>query len=245
MAIDIRPPNLTAPTEAGRLEQLHRYLFQMTEQLNWALNTIEKDMSNTNTVIQQIDRGGSDDTPEKAQQNFASIKALIIKSADIVESYYETISKKLEGEYSALSEFGTFKQNVTAYFDVSPTEFKQTFNNIQTIQGKVDELENFKEETIEANAYIKTGLLEEDVNGSIYGLEVGQEKTNNGEKVFEKFARFTSDRLSFYNTNGAEVAYISDFKLFITSAEILGSLFHGGYEIDSSDGLAYLWRGRR
>ena len=242
MSIGIRLPNINAPTEAGRLEQMRSYLYQMSEQLNWALKNLEKGISNTDTIVHKLESGSSGNTPEVAQKNFASVKALIIKSADIVNSYYQTISEKLKGEYEALSDYGTFKEETVAEFEKTSKAFTEKFENIQTI---ISELEDFKDETIKANAYIKSGLLDEDANGPIYGLEIGQETTIGGEKVFDKFARFTSDKLSFYNTNGTEVAYISDFKLFITNAEILGSLFHGGYEEDSSDGIAYIWRGRR
>ena len=56
-------------------------------------------------------------------------------------------------------------------------------------------------------------------------------------EVFDKFARFTSDRLSFYDQNDNEVAYISDRKLYITHVEVKGTFSIGGF-IDTvlSDG---------
>jgi hypothetical protein len=47
--------------------------------------------------------------------------------------------------------------------------------------------------------------------------------------VFNKFARFTSEKLSFYDSNGIEVAYISDKKLYITHIEVTGSFTQGGF----------------
>ena len=71
----------------------------------------------------------------------------------------------------------------------------------------------------------------------VYGMEVGQRTEIDGEEVFDKFARFTSDRLSFYDQNDNEVAYISDRKLYITHVEVKGTFRMGGF-VDStlSDG---------
>ena len=78
----------------------------------------------------------------------------------------------------------------------------------------------------------------------VYGIEVGQRNTVNGVEVFNKFARFTADRLSFYDQSGEEVAYISDFKLYITNAEVTGTLKLGGFLIDTSKGFTLKWAGR-
>ena len=75
-------------------------------------------------------------------------------------------------------------------------------------------------------------------------MEVGQSNEVNGENVFDKFSRFTADRLSFYDRNDVEVAYVGDYKLYITNAEITGNLKLGGYLIDTTDGLAFKWIGR-
>jgi hypothetical protein len=54
-------------------------------------------------------------------------------------------------------------------------------------------------------------------------MEIGQRTEVDGVEVFNKYARFTSDRLSFFDQNGNEVAYISDKKLYISHIEVTGS----------------------
>ena len=239
--IDIRRPNINAPTERGMLEQMRAYLYQVSEQLNWAFNTIETGSSSPSVQIQD-NSSAKESSPEEVKANFNSIKALIIKSADIVDAYYETISKKLEGLYVAESDFGTYKEETSATINESSTRIDALFGNIQEITSLIDEINN---ELIETDAYIRTGLLYYDESGAaVYGLEIGQTNTVNGDKVFDKFARFSSDRLSFYDINDIEVAYISDYMLFITNATITGTLGLGGYEYDTSDGIAHVWKGR-
>ena len=90
-------------------------------------------------------------------------------------------------------------------------------------------IKNITYTLVEVNTSIKSGLLYYDENEiPIYGLEIGQKNIINGVEVFNKFARFTADRLSFYDPNGIEVAYISDRKLYISNVEITISLKIGG-----------------
>ena len=92
------------------------------------------------------------------------------------------------------------------------------------MQEIITDVENVEHTLIEVNAHIKTGILYYDDDGvPVYGLEVGQRTEIDGEEVFNKYARFTSNKLSFYDQNDNEVAYISDRKLYITHIEVTGS----------------------
>ena len=72
-------------------------------------------------------------------------------------------------------------------------------------------------------------LAASDDGAPVYGLEIGQRTEIDGVETFNKYARFTSEKLSFYDSNDNEVAYISDKKLYITHVEITGSLSLGGF----------------
>ena len=105
---------------------------------------------------------------------------------------------------------------------------------MQEILTDIDTLEH---SLIEVNANIKSGLLYYDDSGvPVYGLEIGQRTKIDGEEIFDKFARFTSDRLSFYDHNNNEVAYISDRKLFITHAEVKTFSMGGFMDTVQADG---------
>jgi hypothetical protein len=236
MGIDIALPNITAPTEQGKLEQIRSYLYRLAEQLKWALNTLETD---TASVVTQMTASASKKTPEaEAQSNFNSIKSLIITSADIVDAYYDVVNNRLLGEYSALSEFGTFTEKTELNFTATSKRIDALFDNQQSIDDLMYDID----------AHIFAGMLYTDGDVEVYGLEIGQKvtKTNDDgsvEETFNKYARFTSDRLSFYDQNDIEVAYISDYKLYITNAEVRGELKLGGYKIDTSNGLVFTWEG--
>lgn len=238
MSYDLIYPNISANTEKGQIEQIRSYLYQFVDQLKWALNSIE---SSGVQVLQQASKSSvkSNPTEEEVQTTFNSIKSLIIKSADIVESYYEEFNKKFSGSYVAQSDFGTFIEQTEQSIEENSTGIEQTFAHLQ---GIITDIAKLEYSLIEANAHLKSGLLFYDDSGTpIYGLEVGQRNEINGVEVFNKYARFTSDRLSFYDKNDTEVAYISDYKLYITNVQIMGTLTLGRFVHETSNGLVIKW----
>lgn len=239
--IDIRQPNITAQTDREQLLQMRSYLYQLSQQLQWAFNTIDASGGSgtaSGTVSGVPVSAGTTDT----SNTFAEIKDLIIKSADIVNAYYMQINKRLEGQYVAQSDFGKYSEKTAQDIVENSTSINQIFSNLRETS---DLVETLYASSVNTNAYIKTGLLYEDEHGiPVYGLEVGQTNDVNGENVFTKFARFRSDRLSFYDRNDTEVAYVSDYKLYITNAEITGSLrLADKFKIYYNNGLAFQWIG--
>ena len=223
MSTEIRLPNITATTEAGKLQQVQSYLFQLVEQLNFALKSVDS-VAGSNVVMET---GGSTGVKreQETQASFNSIKALIIKSADIVNAYYDVIIERLSGEYVAESEFGTYRETTEQTITKTSTMVEQNFRSVQQI---ITDLEGLQHKLIEVDAHINSGMLYYDEDGvPVYGLEIGQRTEIDGVEVFNKYARFTAEKLSFYDSNGNEVAYISDKKLYITHIEVTGSFSIG------------------
>lgn len=225
------------------MAQMQSYMHQLVEQLNWALNTVSNAQNgNYSNIV--IEKSRKNISPEEAEDTFNAIKALIIKSADIVRAYEETMKTTYKGEYIAISEFGTYMEETDRTIEENSKYTNEVFTNVQTITnasggGRLDVLEK---ETRETNAYIKRGLLEYDENGNaIYGVEVGE---TDEDGSYTKYARFKSDRLSFYDADSNEVAYIGAGCLFIRGKTVfLGEVQFGGYKADTTDGLAFTWVG--
>lgn len=225
MVLDLRLPNITGTTEREQLSQIKSYLYQLTGQLQWALNAVVSAPA-PSPVVQPSQSVIKQSKEEDAETTFASLKPLIIKSAEIVEAYYEEIESRLEGSYVAVSDFGTYQEDTALKIEETSKGIDQFYTNLQSIVTDIEKL-NFA--IAESNAHIRSGILYYDDNGlPVYGLEVGQRNTVDGVEVFNKYARFTSDRLSFYDSNETEVAYISDNKLFIRNIEVTFSYKIGG-----------------
>jgi catabolite regulation protein CreA len=243
MGLDLRLPNITATTEREQLVQIKSYLYQLAQQLQWALNTVET-QSTSNNVAQRPSQSVIVQAKEEdAEVTFNSLKSLIIKSADIVDAYYDEISKRLTGLYVAQSDFGTYIEETALTIEANSQGITQNYENVQQI---ITNIEALNISLLESQAHIHSGILYyDDIGHPVYGLEIGQRNTVDGEEVFNKYARFTSDRLSFYDQNNSEVAYISDYKMYVTNVEVTGVLRLGAFQIDTTKGfnLKYVGRG--
>lgn len=239
--IDIRLPNITATSSDGKIQQMQSYMHQLVEQLNWALNTVETAQSDSSTPSVKYQKSAPA-TQEEAEETFNSIKALIIKSADIVKAYEETIRTHFHGEYFAESDFGSFVDNTNRYVEENSRGVTEAYDRLQGIDTNLDGLLDYVETT---QGYIKRGEL---ADGSI-GVEIGETKPDGS---YRHFARFTAKKLSFYDVNDAEVAYIgagdgdtsnSNCLYVRGKAVFLGEIQLGGYKTDTTDGLAFTWIG--
>lgn len=238
MSIELRLPNIQGGTAAEQVAQMKSYMYQLVEQLNWALNTVESAQSG-NTSAPVAYQGSKPSTAQEAEDTFNSIKALIIKSADIVKAYEETIRTDFDGYYVAESDFGTYTEKTNLAIAESSKNIEEVYTSVQTITnadgtGSLDVL----------NAYIKRGILSD----GIVGIEIGETV----EGSFRKYARFTSDKLSFYDVNEKPVCYIGAGAadsgntncLYVTGKAVFqGEIQLGGYKTDTSDGLAFTWIG--
>ena len=230
MGIDIRFPNITATTPEGQMSQMQSYMHQLVEQLNWALATVDNAIQGNTANVAMTSQSASK-SEEEAVDTFNSIKALIIKSADIVTAYEESIKESFKGEYVAVSDFGTYTEQTNLSIETNSKGISELYTNVQSIDGDVRE----------TNAYIKRGLLGYDDNGNaVHGISVGE---TNEDGEYKKYAWFTAGKLSFFDGSGYEVAYISSNRLYIKDATFLGTVQFGKYKMDTSDGLAFTWIG--
>lgn len=166
------------------------------------------------------------------------------KVNDRVQAVYrsmEELETNLKGRYVAQGDFGTFAEDTNARIKANAEAIEQKYEDVQRLRSEVEEVAGA---VVAVNANIRTGLLYYDNGAPVYGVEVGQRTRVNGEEVFNKYARFISNRLSFYDQSGNEVSYISDYKLYITNAVVTGNLQVGGYMLDTTKGLGFKWIGR-
>lgn len=251
MSIELRKPNINAKDVVGQTAQIKSFLHELTNQLNWALNTLTGEVAQI--VMEQTKNDAKDVmSAEEKLKTFNALKEMIIKSADIVEAYEQNMELDFESKFWAAAgvtyedEHGdtqtvTCDQEYIQYLknsiDIGSEGITQNFSNIQMIRQKLLDYM-----ALNIDGYIRTGLLEElENNEGVYGVEVGQKTTLDGEVIFNKFARFTPDRLSFYDENGNEVGYYAGDKFYITKGEITDELILGKFLIDAKDGLRIYW----
>lgn len=237
-------PTGTASQIAARQ---YSYLFQMAQQLNLALEALE-----SGAAVQG--HGGLQQAPSGSamaalQQQYETLRSQIVKTAEQVEKTTEALTAKLNEEYVAQSEFGTYVQRLSAYLEANPEALTQYYGFCGDLQANMAAVDAaFNHYRLDTQGYIRTGIVSYDGDTPVYGVAVGQNLTTrqvDGETVVEQNnfrAVFTSRRLGFWQDD-TEIAYLSDNRLYITDITVLSGLNVGKWRMDSTAGLAFQWMG--
>ena len=208
MSIDIRQPKIDSATEAGQLRQIKSYLYQLVEQLNFALSSTDTSVSSEGAKTATTTTAASNQpvAQKSTQSIFNSLKVFIINSSDILNAYYEEISQRLDDVYVSDTDFEAYgkkiSQDIKAISDevggVSSdleTYAESTDTIIQNISDTVEEISNDIQVIMEAlnelTAYVKTGMLYNDDEGRpVYGVDLSKRDTDDGvEDIDTKLGR--------------------------------------------------------
>ena len=240
-----QPPALTGD-ERAQLQQLYRYLFKLSEQLNTSLEATDRQYRMA--IKTRSGSENSDDVFTPAlDAKYRELRSLIIKTADIVNQKMDRVVTQLNSEFQAISnEWGTFEQNIErTIIDTAENTIEQ-FDYSEHIYG-IDKtvMDGVTYYGITSLGYIKRGIIGfDDKNFPIYGIAVGtelKEKTviKDGKEyqqidTNQRIATYTSDRITFW-ANGVELAYFSGDKLFVTRVEVTDGITIGDMHIDVND----------
>lgn len=237
--IDIRRPNITAQSAEGQLSQIKTYLYQLTGQLNFALKTVEDEEKKAAVYSagRSTSSSNAEEDADSTQKSFDEIKALIIKSADIIDAYYEEINRKLSSEYVALSAFGEYTEKNDKLVSETSENLTEYYESVKKIESDIQNISEMRKDSF----YIRTGWLDDD--NTIGGIELGQ-ISEDGAGADVAFARFTTKKMVFYATDGkTELGSFEQYRLKIKDAEISGDLRLGNYILETENGIAFKWAG--
>jgi hypothetical protein len=123
MPFEIRPPKIDAPEPMRQIAQVKSFLIQLVEQLNIALRTLESGATATS-------KSETPATTPTVPIAFNEIKALIIKSNDIIDAYYKKMSPKIEN---------TLSDGISAH-DAAEASHADIRKLIKELEEKVDSL---------------------------------------------------------------------------------------------------------
>lgn len=234
------PPMLQG-NQTQQLQDVRRYLFRLVEQLNGSLNNLTAENFSPGAAQALTGAAGGNDDYQQAQ---ADLKSLIIKNANEVRQTIEMLTTTLESEYLAISDFGTFREDMENTITATAAGLEQ---KISTSSEVVD---NF---IIATNGYIRQGVVGYDGATPIIGIAIGQDirvtgaKETVGGKEYEEIdtsqnmSVWTTTKLSFY-VNGGEVAYFANDALYVTGIHT-GTVTFPNWVIDDGNGLSFRWTG--
>lgn len=238
------------PAPSGSPQQMamaqYAYLFQMAQQLNLALGQLETGGAGTSSSGGGTAGGGG---TGKDSRGYQELKSMIVKTAGLVKRQMDQLSARLEGEYVAVSDFGTYVERLSAYLEANPEALTQYYSFFADLQASTETVSAaFEQYRVETEGYIRTGIVCYDGAVPQYGVAVGQNLTCrevDGETVVEQNdfrATFTASKLSFWQ-DASEVAYVSNNRLYITNITVLEGMSIGEWEISSENGLVIRWMG--
>ena len=241
-------PKLTAAGDAGQNAQLKNYLYQLTEQLQYALSNIDAE-NFTEAVRQQYEgakdvparvaalaeaagansartealRDSLDSVDKTLQERYESLSAALQETADSIESSYQSEIEQAENRIStAVANDYTLRTETEALSASVESRFTQTAADMMAIFDA---------------AYDYTGddglqqfcdAFRTFIRFSSDGVEIGK-----SDSLIT--AKLSNDRLAFVqpgstSANDYAVAYISDKKLYITEAQVLKAITFGADE---------------
>ena len=229
-------------TVQEQLVRQYSYLFQMAQQLNVALGQLESGGT-------AAPSGGTAAPAAEREQQYQTLKSMIVKTADTVQRRMDQLSAKLTGENVAASEFGSYVERLNAYLEANPEALTQYYSFFADLQASTETVSAaFEQYRVETEGYIRTGIVCYDGAVPQYGVAVGQNLTCrevDGETVVEQNdfrATFTASKLSFWQ-DASEVAYVTNNRLYITNITVLEGMSIVECEISSENGLVIRWMG--
>lgn len=232
--------------------QQYAYLFQMAQQLNLALEQLEQAGSGTVRAAGAASGGGAAGGTKlaAADRQYQKLRSMIVKTADQVRHTREELTARLQEEYVAVSDFGSYVASLSAYLEANPEAVTQYYSFFSDLKADVEAVDAaFRHYKVDTEGYIRTGIVSYDGAVPVYGVAVGQDlvcREVDGEQVVEQNnfrAVFTATRLSFWQ-DATEVAYVSNNRLYITNITVLGGIAIGDWSVEAAEsGLAFRWIG--
>ena len=249
----------------------YNYLYQLAELLGIYLENVQPEQGESTEAI-AVSKPSVDASVVGAStdEQYAALKSLIIKTADQVtvqrtspqinllnNEIINTINKinalgsKMSEEYVAISDYGTYLQQINAEIQANPDAITQYYSFYSDLNANIDKVsaafENYK---VGTEGYIRTGIVyyEKDTGLPVYGVAVGQNLTAkevDGEMVVDQTnfrATYTAKKLSFWQDDD-EVAYVSNKQLNINNITVINSMNIGRWEVTTSGGLKFKWTG--
>lgn len=161
-------PNIGNGTAEEQLAQIRSYIYRNNEQLNATLANLSVDkMWEQTASALSASNGDIVEVNKDLMSRYATIRDLVIKTADVVIQSDEKFTSQMNGNYVAISDFGKYLRDTTLDISGSSVGIEYLYNYASQLETDLD---NYK---VNQTSYIKQGLLDESGASPIYGVEVG------------------------------------------------------------------------
>ena len=251
MSAFLMPPRPEG-TVQQQLQRQYAYLFQMAQQLNLALDSLDTAVGAVRGDVKATAAAaasGRTGITAAEKQQYDTLKSLILRTADQIRSEMDKLEVKLSGEYVAAGEFGTYLEQLNSAIQADAAAITQYYRFFSDLQANVELVDAaFRNYRVETEGYIRNGIVYYEGDVPVYGVAVGQDlavQEVDGETVVEQKnfrATYTASKLSFWQ-DATEVAYVSNNRLYISDITVLNGITVGPWRISTDGGLVFRWIG--
>lgn len=244
-----------APTGSlgQQVQQQYAYLFRLAQTLNRAMEQMEGGYGTQKQQPQGTEESRA--AREERARQAASLKSLILKSAEAVRQEMDRMETELKGSYVARSDFGTYLEEISQRIEADPTQLSRYFRFASDIRADMDRVEtDFASYRTDVEGYIRQGIVDYEGTVPIIGIAIGQDirTTQSGVEteqgvydVIDKSSNmsiWTTEKLSFY-IGGQEAAYFSNGKLTVAQIATDRITGAGKWDVSFTGGVKFKWMG--
>lgn len=229
-------PNIGNGTAEEQLAQIRSYIYRNNEQLNATLANLSVDkMWEQTASALSASNGDVIEVNKDLMSRYATIRDLVIKTADVVIQSDEKFTSQMNGNYVAISDFGKYLRDTTLDISGSSVGIEYLYNYASQLETDLD---NYK---VNQTSYIKQGLLDESGASPIYGVEVGLLSDSfeyNGKVIDTRSnlkTRITPTEMSWWAEN-KKLFYLDKDSVYFPYAKITGgsiNIGNGTFTVDS------------
>ena len=235
---DLRQPSIQG-NDHEKIQAIISYIYQLREQLQYEFDNLDINgavggggiIQNSTTIVNP----GGQSNEQNAEATFESIKGFIIKSSDIINSYYTRINELIleSGIYVAQDGFNTYKSEMETKLFAENGAITVASKKLEQVSAVYQTDEYAKEQ--QSSGYVKAGYLD----NNAFGVEIGFKDANE----IKSSAQFTSNRISFYDLNGVEGAWIDNQRMHAKRFEAEEEFYLGGFydTVDDSGNVTTRW----
>ena len=245
---------IETPREFTDLRQVYAYLYRMADSLNAAAEAVS---AQTDRQIGQALAAGSAGSSAKLEKAAASLRSLILDTAETVRLEMNTVEQVLNSDLQAVSaRFGEYRETAESRMTATAKDVITSYRyseRITALDGALEslgaDLAALQDYRTGTEGYIRQGIMEiggRTTVGIAVGLDLQGYYNGAGEYVVDRSrpcAFYTPEKVSFM-LGGEEAASFSNSGLKCGSAELGGRLtLSGNWEIKSSSHLTVRWMG--
>ena len=209
MSVNIRYPNISGLSEREQLAQIKSYLYQIVDELNYALPTL----------------GGSSQTydVQGTEVSYYELRSLIISTTGELRDQYEKLYQRLESDYTSKKEFNESAAAVEA-------ELHRLLELINALDKAVEGLEA-EDAAIKKSINDLSGGVNA-LNATVYGLRTTVESLDNSINRIVDFVAETgiSKGWTYKKWNGGTCELFGTFTLTTTAASTTVGSMHRSEE---------------